>query len=587
MAVQVERLIATLEARIDKYEKSLAKARVTTDREFKRIETRGRQMETRLSKIGVTAFSGLTKGALGAVAPLLSVGAAVNYVKRAMDDFGNIADNAAAAGLDAEFFQSLTLQAKQGGVEIGATAAALATFAKNAGLAAEGRGKLFSTLTALDPALLANIQRAETMEARVRAVADALAQQTDAAKRAAIATAVFGESGTKLANVFAGGAAEIDRMQQKLREMGLIVDRDLIARADELGDKFELAASVIDTQLKMAFIEAAPLLLGLVQLAGDLSREFRDAAERAAALARLDFSGAFESAEIRARRVRKDLADEQREMAGDNFAPDVVTAMGSNPAGAGNRFNGVGEGVRAGDFEKALGIRLAPMVKEAVIKGEEAGEGWLSGFKAGALGDGAPGGVSGASTGDKVSGAVRSGVRSLKEDLSSLKTAQDEATDSMREYGQIGLDAITSVVDALADGKVEAAEFSDILFSALAAVSNIALPGSGQLVQALGGLFSPKKRAAGGPVSRGQAYLVGERRPELFIPSQSGRIDPRPNTGGSQGGGRLSVQSQVQVIDGNLVPVMTRISGQVAGQAVNQYDRALPSRMADKQRRFF
>jgi hypothetical protein len=34
-------------------------------------------------------------------------------------------------------------------------------------------------------------------------------------------------------------------------------------------------------------------------------------------------------------------------------------------------------------------------------------------------------------------------------------------------------------------------------------------------------------RAHGGPVTKGQPYIVGEKRPELFIPNESGRILPR------------------------------------------------------------
>jgi hypothetical protein len=36
-----------------------------------------------------------------------------------------------------------------------------------------------------------------------------------------------------------------------------------------------------------------------------------------------------------------------------------------------------------------------------------------------------------------------------------------------------------------------------------------------------------KKRALGGPVSKGIAYIVGERRPELFIPDSDGTILPQ------------------------------------------------------------
>jgi phage-related minor tail protein len=38
-------------------------------------------------------------------------------------------------------------------------------------------------------------------------------------------------------------------------------------------------------------------------------------------------------------------------------------------------------------------------------------------------------------------------------------------------------------------------------------------------------------RAAGGPVAPGRAYLVGERGPELFMPSGHGQIDPQPMRG--------------------------------------------------------
>lgn len=39
------------------------------------------------------------------------------------------------------------------------------------------------------------------------------------------------------------------------------------------------------------------------------------------------------------------------------------------------------------------------------------------------------------------------------------------------------------------------------------------------------GLLGAPGRATGGPVSAGRAYRVGERGPELFVPTTSGRID--------------------------------------------------------------
>ena len=40
------------------------------------------------------------------------------------------------------------------------------------------------------------------------------------------------------------------------------------------------------------------------------------------------------------------------------------------------------------------------------------------------------------------------------------------------------------------------------------------------------------------------------------------------------------------VENGNLVPVITKVSGQVAGQTVKQYDSQLQNRTAEKSRRY-
>ncbi len=47
------------------------------------------------------------------------------------------------------------------------------------------------------------------------------------------------------------------------------------------------------------------------------------------------------------------------------------------------------------------------------------------------------------------------------------------------------------------------------------------------------------KRASGGPVMAGQPYVVGEHRPELFVPSQNGYIMPTVPTASSGGGGTV------------------------------------------------
>jgi hypothetical protein len=52
---------------------------------------------------------------------------------------------------------------------------------------------------------------------------------------------------------------------------------------------------------------------------------------------------------------------------------------------------------------------------------------------------------------------------------------------------------------------------------------------------------STKKRAMGGPVQKGEPYIVGERRAELFVPNESGRIVPSLNGLTSQGSGSSGI----------------------------------------------
>lgn len=64
------------------------------------------------------------------------------------------------------------------------------------------------------------------------------------------------------------------------------------------------------------------------------------------------------------------------------------------------------------------------------------------------------------------------------------------------------------------------------------------------------------KKEHGGPVRAGQAYIVGEKRPELFIPDRDGQILPnvpkvgRPHGGapGADGGGRMTAEAFAEAL---------------------------------------
>ncbi len=82
----------------------------------------------------------------------------------------------------------------------------------------------------------------------------------------------------------------------------------------------------------------------------------------------------------------------------------------------------------------------------------------------------------------------------------------------------------------------------------------------GLLAGLIGGLAG---RATGGPVSPGAAYVVGERGPELFVPTASGRVEAGgvPDLGG---GREVRVAITVNAARGEAPAALARSSRQVA-----------------------
>jgi phage-related minor tail protein len=100
--------------------------------------------------------------------------------------------------------------------------------------------------------------------------------------------------------------------------------------------------------------------------------------------------------------------------------------------------------------------------------------------------------------------------------------------------GKIGFDDLKRVaLAAMADIAAAAVR------NGLGALGGGAGGGAGQGLAGLaasliGALLGAPGRAVGGGVAPGRPYLVGERGPELFVPTASGRIDPPGRAAGRE-----------------------------------------------------
>lgn len=170
--------------------------------------------------------------------------------------------------------------------------------------------------------------------------------------------------------------------------------------------------------------------------------------------------------------------------------------------------------------------------------------------------------------------SVRADTQAFARDVDALRSQLDGpfATGAARA-GQALEGALTR---ALTTGKLG---FDDLKRVALQVTSEIAAAairngigalggatggqGGGILTSAislLGGLLGAPGRATGGPVSPGRPYMVGERGPELFVPTASGSIA----TAMPRGSRNVRVSIAVNAPAGAAPDMLARSSRQVA-----------------------
>jgi len=160
------------------------------------------------------------------------------------------------------------------------------------------------------------------------------------------------------------------------------------------------------------------------------------------------------------------------------------------------------------------------------------------------------------------------------------RRAKEEAKDNEKLMKEVSMTFESAFEDAIIAGK----KFSDVLNAigediakliirqAVTAPLGNAIQSSmsnaggvggimGSLVSGVSGLFGglAGARAAGGPVNAGSAYLVGERGPEIVVPSAPGTVIPNHKLGNLGGGGTTVVNQTIQISTGVAATVQAEI----------------------------
>ena len=265
-------LSATLEARTSTFEKSFDRARRKAVSDFDSIERRSKVFSTRLESTMGTASkrvasvmsnfgAGLAGGIIG--------GAGVAGLQQLLQGIGKTAEvvamvgsNAKKAGLDAKSFQELAHVADQNRISVDALADGMKELNLRAdewivtgsGPAAEAFKRLGFSASELKDRLKDPSKLLVEIIGRL--------EQLDRAEQIRISDEIFGgTAGERFVELLDKGAAGIRAQIAEAHAFGLVLDDDVIKRADEIDRKFKLIAATIGTQVKGAVVDVASAML--------------------------------------------------------------------------------------------------------------------------------------------------------------------------------------------------------------------------------------------------------------------------------------------------------------------------------------
>lgn len=208
------------------------------------------------------------KGAIGALVGIGAGGGLIAMAKQAADSIGGLGELADQLGITTDTLQAFSYAATQVGLSQEELETGIGKLTKTIGDAANGNKAAIDSFNRFGIKILDAQGNVRSTDAVIRDISDAMAKMKDPADRAAIATQLMGRAGQKLIPFLQDGASGIDAFVQQAREMGVVLDRETIAKADEASDKIAALSKILTINFQAALVELAPIL---AKVAGDLA----------------------------------------------------------------------------------------------------------------------------------------------------------------------------------------------------------------------------------------------------------------------------------------------------------------------------
>lgn len=248
-----------------------------------------------LSK-GLKSLAVLAAGAV-------SVGGLALMTKKALDAAGALQDSATNLGINVEALQELRYAAEQSGVAQESFDKSLEKFTKNIGEAAQGSGAAKSAFDVLGVSVRDTQGNIRDTESVFRDVSDAMANIENPTERVRLAFELFGKQGVALVSMLSEGSDGIDKMRQRARDLGIVLEADIVREAEAAGDELETLSKVVSVNLSRALLGLSPIIADAASWLSEFAAGIGVAYEKT----KLFLSGDFGFDNLSLRSVRHDL----------------------------------------------------------------------------------------------------------------------------------------------------------------------------------------------------------------------------------------------------------------------------------------
>ena len=460
---------------------------------------------------------------VAAVAIAAVSAAFVTLAKKSFDSMDAIQKTADRVGMNAEMLQALQFGAVESGTEIEKLRLGMEKFTKQLGDAAMGTGTAKVILEKYGISLRNNRGQLRETEDVLMDVVDVLGQTESSFEKNSVLFALFGRTGAQLNALLGQGRGVLDEVIERYDRLGLAISKATLDGVAVFNDKMAEFISIGVAVRDQFFGALAPLFTGMITSLQKLVFGFLESKDGAEAFGK-ELAGKFVDAVKLSIQFFEDFGNtiaetinglkfnlKEAEISFFQFFYALSNSAAGSMLGLSEFSDQFGQSMidaaleleaMRGIFEKPFDFsetiasieRLMNPITEitvtAVKRGEEIRSAWTDIF-------------------NTIGGAIDATTQAMTASFTAFFNA---TSDKFLDFKNLAKDIMKMIITDLIKAWT---------------IMNIINP-----IRGFFGLPSLTGKAAGGTVTAGRPYLVGEKGAELFVPNQTGTIVPNDKMSG-------------------------------------------------------